>query len=289
MRELELKLEYNENWKIEYAKIKFFRKYEPFNLDTYIADETEANQLKKNKVHKLYKYCKFDENNWNNLINYHVHLTNPSKFNDPFDSVFSISLNTNEILDKVINVLGISTSGSYDNIKQEIKNKYDVDKVISEVISEENDTLRNKTWVTCFSETNNSILMWSHYSDCHKGFCIEYDFSEEEESGLFNLLSPVLYVDKLYNIAEHPFNGKSFEFCSLLKSFEWHYEKEWRLVICNLENASQEFWRVPKPTAIYLGACIEKKNSELLMDFAKQNNIEVYPMKLSSKDYKLIV
>lgn len=30
--------------------------------------------------------------------------------------------------------------------------------------------------VACFSETNTSSLMWGHYAQSHKGFCLEYNF-----------------------------------------------------------------------------------------------------------------
>ena len=31
-----------------------------------------------------------------------------------------------------------------------------------------------KRQIACFSEQNSSTLMWGHYADCHKGFCLEY-------------------------------------------------------------------------------------------------------------------
>jgi hypothetical protein len=38
-----------------------------------------------------------------------------------------------------------------------------------------------KEKIFCLSAINNNLLMWSHYSDCHKGFCIEYsEYSDEE-------------------------------------------------------------------------------------------------------------
>jgi hypothetical protein len=33
--------------------------------------------------------------------------------------------------------------------------------------------------VSCFSESWNSILMWSHYADRHKGICLGFDVPEE--------------------------------------------------------------------------------------------------------------
>lgn len=59
----------------------------------------------------------------------------------------------------------------------------------------DNDYLReinfNKEKILCLSARNDSLLMWSHYCDSHKGFCVEFtDFSDQEifklkEKGIF--------------------------------------------------------------------------------------------------------
>lgn len=288
------KSEHNEDWKIEYAKTRFFTKdEEPFNLQTYLKVEEKAIKLLKNNIGKLYKYCSFDVNDYslNNLLNSRVYLKNPNKFNDPFDSLYSIVVDKNTVLDDALNTLKLTNNeDTYRRIKEEIeKNKSKVlntlDTMMSESVINECNSYRNKTWVTCFSEVYDSILMWSHYADNHTGFCIEYDFSKAFQN--ISILSPVLYIDKLYNISEHTFNGKGLMVSSLLKSSEWKYEKEWRLVVCNLQNSSAEFLDVPKPTAIYLGAC--SKGDRRITEFAEQNNIEVHKLRMSTEEYKLIV
>lgn len=62
--------------------------------------------------------------------------------------------------------------------------------------------------VACFSETNVSSLMWGHYADSHKGYCLEYDFKrafaeDDELCTRFSFsdvnsafLAPVVYSDK---------------------------------------------------------------------------------------------
>lgn len=285
-------LKYNDSWKIKYSKIRFFYKNKPFDLDKHSANLNRAEQIKKDNLPKLYKYCRFDKNNYalENLFKSRVYLNNPNKFNDPFDSVYNFNIDSNILLNEALNSIKVNNN-DYEKIKQELINNKEeildnVDKIISKHVKDNNNSYRNKTWVTCFSERYNSILMWSHYADSHKGFCIEYDFSNEKE--LSCLLSPVLYIDQTYDIREHDFNGEGLEFCTLLKSIEWNYEKEWRITICNLENARNEFLTICKPTAIFLGACIKDDNRKLLIDFARKNNIKVYQMEMSLKDYKLI-
>lgn len=39
----------------------------------------------------------------------------------------------------------------------------------------------SKHKIYCLSEVNDSLLMWSHYSDSHKGFCLEFsDYTDDE-------------------------------------------------------------------------------------------------------------
>lgn len=92
--------------------------------------------------------------------------------------------------------------------------------------------------ICCFSEVPDSLPMWAHYGDNHRGICIAYEttpelFTEVTEGKLH--LTPVEYKDKLI----------AFDLMTLIqldpklvlenvaryKSTEWAYEKEWRLII----------------------------------------------------------
>ena len=43
--------------------------------------------------------------------------------------------------------------------------------------------------VTSFSLASTTVLMWSHYAEQHKGLCIEYDSSNEQEVRRFEGIS----------------------------------------------------------------------------------------------------
>jgi hypothetical protein len=83
------------------------------------------------------------------------------------------------------------------------------------------------------SKTPKEILMWSHYADSHKGFCIEYRRTPD------NMLADaqkVMYPkdDEFPHIDYFaPDANKLFEEVSkivLTKSQRWEYEKEWRIL-----------------------------------------------------------
>jgi len=64
---------------------------------------------------------------------------------------------------------------------KELKFKIDISKFKSELQRLTKKFLENSC-VTCFSETNNDFLMWSHYASKHSGICLEFNL---EHTGLF--------------------------------------------------------------------------------------------------------
>lgn len=54
--------------------------------------------------------------------------------------------------------------------------------------------LKQMSAVACFSEAINSIIMWSHYTQNHEGFALEYDFNVlTEVMRTHSYVFPVIY------------------------------------------------------------------------------------------------
>lgn len=185
-------------------------------------------------------------------------------------------------------------------IKTFLKNYIDiVDKSIYIMIR--NDVRRKKSEVenliriTCFSEINDNILMWSHYSDYHKGFCIEYDISKINPKDYRRHIFPVAYSDNCYDITQemlHPIKDPIYIKSFLYKYKAWEYEKEWRLVCEEKPGFLEKEYKFDFSqviTGIYLGlhASIDKKELSELKKWAKEKNINLYKMKADDKQYKL--
>src|SRR5208282_855772 len=61
--------------------------------------------------------------------------------------------------------------------------------------------IRKMAKLCSFSAVNNSLLMWSHYADHHKGFCLEYDLEALKPDHPFrHNLYPVVYSEQLYDL-----------------------------------------------------------------------------------------
>lgn len=135
--------------------------------------------------------------------------------------------------------------------------------------------------VLCLAENSTSVLMWSHYSWNHKGFCIEYNFARLHPDDLRRRLCyPVFYRKKVTdatrylsktNIADY--NNLFGLFMCLLKSDEWAYEREWRIVHpVGPASANREF-EMPKPSAIILGALVDPADEVRMQKFCNDNGI----------------
>lgn len=176
---------------------------------------------------------------------------------------------------------------------------------------------REQRYAACFSEEFKPTLMWAHYAKGHEGFCVEYDFKKymkgcEENcvnilgchSFMLNLtLAPVHYSGSRFdatnylktlfqqklgtrlNVSLPPYHADVLFMTKalLVKSEDWNYEKEWRL-ISPPENESKEepprsklLTRTP-PTAVYIGARASSETEEKLEYICALKHIPCYKM-----------
>jgi len=280
----------------------------------------------KNIPSKLYKYCNFKGRDKDNLLNRVVYMRFPKNFNDPYDcaSAYYSPLNMlnycfRENIEQLNSTLPPNINGfrfTDSEIKQikesdnsiETANKIfaqkdatisqeDVEKQcdesIEKMLTEVNANERFKpkidnAIVSCFSERNDLMLMWSHYTDSHKGFCLEYNFkSLPVDHETTKQIFPVIYQENLLDVTEAIKKGGNTSFgarASITKSIEWEYEREWRLIILS-EN--ERVWPVPLPQSIYIGSKIEDKNKVFLIEYARTNNIPLYKAVMSQKKFEI--
>lgn len=306
------------------------------------------NLVKANIPSKLFRYRSCNELNIDSFDKDTIWAVNPSKFNDPYDSLFfadrnilyekirdSYSIKFRQDLclyyeehkslpdifqkifgDELVKVLERKLSQiTFSEIKDVEETPPSFDQ-FSKVVDEVQNSLRNTTKITCLSERIDNSLMWAHYADYHKGFALEYDFSNNQakckcdncdikaqancSQRQFVKLYPVIYSDKQYNatyfvdwyIAYRIAHSLGAEFSYpkpdslytekiyLNKSNIWAYECEWRL-ICDCRNnlgTDSMMLENHKPTAIYYGAQISSINKKILMKLCENKEIKQYEM-----------
>lgn len=179
--------------------------------------------------------------------------------------------------------------------------------------------------IACFSEYNDSSLMWGHYANGHHGFCLEYDFKSilkpcqqgcTDIKGCNNFMitpsiAPVIYSKSRFDATSHLFTviqaniisrvaapmelyyGDTLLIskCLLTKSLDWEYEKEWRLFsppsIGPVTKHKVIFSL--KPTAVYIGSRSSAEQAQILNQICKEKDIPCYQMiqNYHGSDFKL--
>ena len=185
-----------------------------------------------------------------------------------------------------------------------------IERVAEEAIS----GVKNLSNIACLSEVINSVTMWSHYAESHKGFALAYDFRrfnlkehlceeiEQNNSSLQGFLYPVIYSKQRYdatiyidwalgkkgNMPVLNYDILTTIKSQLYKSLQWSYEKEWRLIISSTTVNQAKPTRCIcnlSPTAIYYGARIKPINKKILHSMAQEKGIDEYQMYIDNDSY----
>ncbi|MHC4139792.1 MAG: DUF2971 domain-containing protein [Planctomycetota bacterium] len=180
-------------------------------------------QMEYPEVKHLYKYYAYNENSLAVLINKKIWVATPESFNDPFDCGIEFEDDTDErLLENVLGRINI-------NPKQAGETK----QFAIERLNRLKETYFSNVRIFSMSENNDNILMWSHYAEQHKGFCIEFIRESDNNLGNFEMAKPINYTEDYTKVKFLDSTGnvsKSIASDSFYtKSRDWHYEKEWRL------------------------------------------------------------
>lgn len=122
----------------------------------------------------IFKYSIFSDYSIQNILNNELFLNHHTFFNDPFECNCKISFGYPEIdfncsrFRKIINTWG------YNDIEDQwvLENYQDLKEIVPEAdIKGTIDQAR----ISCFSKRSDNLLMWSHYGNGLRGFCLEFD------------------------------------------------------------------------------------------------------------------
>ncbi len=125
----------------------------------------------------LYRYYQFDEFTEKIFVNNEIYFQTPSKFNDPLDSRIAYARGSTvekeqEFLKR--NLPLVIPGLSEQEVSQMSKDPSKVEQFFND-FCEKQDKRRDELGVYCLTTLRDNILMWAHYSDYHKGFCLEFN------------------------------------------------------------------------------------------------------------------
>lgn len=242
------------------------------SLRQYQNYQLYLSRIKSTDIHDdLLTFRNYNEYTLSDLINNEVTLCSPRVMNDPYDTLLlkwgeHFANDTNHPRKHIGPLL--QSMESY-RIRSFCK-------------------LRNK-------ENDNmigNILMWSHYAGQHKGFCIQYHFSDQFTNATTEKrttrLKEIIYRNNkdALDITRSTIDT-NIGLCT--KHIDWQYENEVRLISYEL-GSSDLFCPVPLDDAsyikcIYFGYKCDDKNIRTIKKIlANKPEIEYYKMKSDYKD-----
>jgi hypothetical protein len=152
----------------------------------------------------LYKYQPVTARTLENLKLRTIWFSAPSAFNDPFDCAVDVLLKEldEDDLVRVYEYLHAELTPEFDaEITTNGKPNERCREMFNQIFSagplrQHIDETRGQIGVGCFSTKNDDLLMWAHYADGHRGFCLEFDSSVEP----FSKAEPVAYQASILEV-----------------------------------------------------------------------------------------
>lgn len=143
--------------------------------------------------------------------------------------------------------------------------------------------------IYCLSEINDNLLMWSLYSDSHRGFCLELDPSIE--GTVFWEAFKVTYSNEyptvnIMDIAK----AEEFQKALLTKFIGWKNQDEWRILKTEQEGGPGHYRFSPSLlTGVIFGALmsVDDKNTILKWVDKFPTDILIYQASLNRKKYQV--
>lgn len=228
----------------------------------------------------LYKYGRLDLNNLEHtkiiFKENRLYFAAPIQFNDPYDTKVNITLEgtAEEIIE-------LWNKGGREKGLGEINIDPTNITLLKDCLKEAAEVYRKNSGVLSLTTNYNDIIMWSHYADQHRGFCLKFNpnvgyFKEAEEVQYSNKLPSYNYLELDNSVGERRKLGT----CYLTKYEKWKYEEEWRILKLTLNkkegNNTHEFpeesltgiifgYRMqPEIRSIIINWCEERKNKPKL-------------------------
>ena len=257
----------------------------------------------------LYRYRPINEWIEPILLKDELFFCSPSDTNDPFDCKFGLDFEQSDEVYKAFlrriftdpesrNKIFEATSNNRNSqIIKQIFDKYGLDAALEQMYafgflrnSEpqkliQEDLIKRiqaNLGICCFTEVNNSVLMFAHYADNHRGCCLGFKFG-------YGIAKKVNYVDALPAVNAFPDDTERFLQDTLLtKKKDWNYEKEWRMIRYPYGKGILKFEHEALQSIIF-GCATPREKKDYVLNLLKYrpNKVQLYQAKAGTNSYNL--
>ena len=150
---------------------------------------------------------------------------------------------------------------------------------INRVVQQFQDTqeMLYKVGILCLTESPDNMLMWSHYADCHRGVCFEFDTSYEPFANA---------AEVRYQIT---CPGLDYQEIVFTKLADWQYEHEWRILSRPPDGGGLGVHKFPSDALIGIicGCKMEEDMYQKVSNWAAESNVPLKRAVLSRGKYAI--
>jgi len=261
----------------------------------------------------LYKYREMNARNLLSLRKREIWYSVGRKFNDPFDCTLNVP----------VNLMSGSSILSFIHKKTSAKKLLDaklitteqIERIALKYIAQAQELMISghinehslspildilfaslqRSFVCCFSKNATNHLLWSHYADSHRGYCLRY-----KKEILLRDIKPHLYGDVVYDDTSIDLISAVDDFANISsniifrKSSCWAYEDEVRLIHNDIAENEANVSKAEVHTeeaidCVILGYSFDMANLHELKAQFSNDEIKFKKIVRSSDGYKLYV
>ncbi|WP_122033193.1 DUF2971 domain-containing protein [Aliivibrio sp. EL58] len=266
----------------------------------------------------IYKFQSVNINSIAALANKQVWFSSMSSLNDPFEGLTKliVPMEKNEVADAikfVIEVLSEHSESIPENIEKIVRDKYLADPrgfieyTRSQVKTLHDECKASADCIGVFSTASDipgndlshvaNMLLWSHYANGLKGFCLKFKAKSFLQSLIKNnpdskfASTKMTYSNEPFEIHQYQFFKKSgFDYIAALqqKHEQWDYECECRLLSNNQGLMSFDSGDLD---SVYIGEKMPLSEENLLLNIIENNypNTNIYKVRVCNDQYGIFV
>ena len=246
---------------------------------------------------RLYKYEPYNVRTLRNIKGQILYFGSPRNFNDPYDCALTPNFRvpTDDEVEST-RAYYLSQQGLTDVHREEFETKTTDDlrgvflRAARDAFVQQINNVVRSSGITCFSERNDDLLMWSHYTGRGRGVCLEFDTNCDPFNNI-NKIHPVRYVSALPQLDVAEIIKRNFDpfldfFCT--KCSSWSYEREWRAL--HKTGGTEYIYPAAALTGVYFGPDIDNESLEIVcLILAGQNeSVKLYRGSRSTTKFQVL-
>lgn len=198
------------------------------------------------------------------ILRNEIFWSSPSNFNDPMDCRPNLIFGkTQEDRENWINTAIANQLGSLPRPDRR-RTKKDMLKKPAEhhaqLARRSFERFMGESAVCCFSRRADSLLMWAHYGDCHRGVNLVFEEQFDPKRGLSQFVAHnVVYTEERPEVDVTRFGGNTDAMVAsvLTKAQDWSYENEKRMLDYRRPQGPRSF-----PSSAFKGVIFGARTSE---------------------------